>query len=65
MCHALAAVDGAVFQEHGFHLRSTQLLALCIFLEGGGEGDEERGVLEQVRDLILHELAFVRLLFII
>ncbi len=49
MCHALAAVDGAVFQEHGFHLRSTQLLALCIFLEGGGEGDEERGVLEQVR----------------
>ena len=62
LCRKIAKVDMAIYEKHGFYLRSTQLLAAIIFLK-----TENRGVLEQVstgegKSLIIVTLAIVKAL---
>ena len=56
----IQSVNEAIRQTYGFYLRSTQLLALCIFLNS-----EDKGVLEQVatgegKTLIIVALAIIK-----
>ena len=43
LCATIAKIDKAIHEEHGFYLRSTQLLAIITFINS-----EDSGVLEQV-----------------
>ena len=60
LCELLAKIDQAIWEKHEFYLRSTQLMAIIIFLK-----TEDQGVLEQVstgegKSLIIVALAIVK-----
>ena len=62
LCEQLAKIDQAIWEKHGFYLRSTQLVAIIIFLQ-----TEDQGILEQVstgegKSLIIVALAIVKAL---
>ena len=62
LCEVIAKIDRAIWQKHGFYLRSTQLLAVLTFLK-----TDDKGVLEQVstgegKSLIIVALAIVKAL---
>lgn len=56
----ISDVNQAVYETYGFYLRSTQLLALCIFLHSDGKGVLEQVATGEGKTLIIVALAIIK-----